>query len=149
MRYRVLDLPSKGVGAFTPIPTTNPPASSFGLVKVSAAMGLDAIPVQPYSKELPPMSWQNQTKPSYCAPDAILPDQYVAHADNMGPCADAGIGMSMRRHNPLPVPALSWIAVSPNALRNKRYGGRFAIPWPRAFQRWGNQSPTPAPGGSG
>jgi hypothetical protein len=140
MRYRVSDLPRNGMAAFTPIPPPTSVASSYGLVKVTGAMGLLPVPVVSAAETLPPISKVRQTQGSFVAPNVILPDQYVAHADNMGPCADAGIGMAIRRNNPVPVPAKGWIPVPPNALRGRRFAGRQAMSWPRAFQRWGTQS---------
>lgn len=136
-KYRVLDLPFVGAGAFTPHFVTNPMASSYGLVKISAAMGLSPIPVSPTTKEcLPPISADRRTQGSYCAPDVILPDQYIAYADNMGPAADGKIGMAMRRHNPLPVPAMSWTPVPRSQTHKSKVGGRSAMAWPRAYQRY-------------
>jgi len=137
MRYRVLDLPTVGLGAFTPTSTTNPVASSFGLVKRSGAMGL--VPVStpaPTRTWAPPISFDPKTQPSNCAPDAILPDQYVAYADNMGPVADAGVGMAIRRRNPLPVPAVNVIRAATSAMSGPRLGARTQAVWPRAFQRF-------------
>lgn len=138
MRYRVSDLPTRGTGAFTPIPKRTPMASSYGLVKITAALGLEPVPVTPVPFD--GLGADSKTQPSNVSPNLILRDTYVAHADNMGPSADAGIGMSMRRHNPLPVPAASWIPVAPDTFRAARFGGRRAMSWPRAFQRWGTQS---------
>lgn len=140
MRYRVDDLPISGTRAFTPLPSTNPVASSYGLVKVTSSLGLEPVPSPSAAKDLPSPSSDRRTQPSFVAPDVILRSTYIAHADNMGPCADARIGMAMRRNNPIPVPAKGWIPVPPSALRSKRFAGRQAMSWPRAFQRWGTQS---------
>lgn len=137
MRYRVNDLPIKGRGAFTPTPTTNPAASSFGLVRVSAALGLAGVPSPTATHDLPPTSFDPRTQPGNCAPDVIFRDTYVAYADNMGPQADAGIGMAMRRMNPMPVPAVSGILTPNVAFRPRRAGGRKAMNWPRSFQNFG------------
>jgi hypothetical protein len=134
VRYRVLDLPPKGTGAFTPIPTTNPVASSYGLVRVTAALGLK--PVATGAPRVMNLGWSPQTMPSNNAPDVILPDQYVPSAKNMGPSADAGIGMAARRMNPLPVPAISGILLPTPAFSRKRTGGRATMSWPRAFQKY-------------
>lgn len=135
IRYRCQDLPTVGHGAFTPIATTNAPASSYGLVKITALLGLKPIP-SPKPTAVPPISAIDQTQSSYVAPDYILRDQYVAYADNMGPAADAGIGMARRRLTPIPVPALSWINTALNAMAGSKIGGRGVTAWPRAFQRW-------------
>lgn len=133
MRYRVLDLPVKGTGAFLPTTFPNPIASSWGLVKVTASMGLDPIP-SPKPVGIPPISQQRETQTSYCAPDIILRDQYTTYADNMGP--GQHFNMAGRRLTPLPIPAVSWINTALNAMQGNKIGGRVAMAWPRAFQRW-------------
>jgi hypothetical protein len=140
MRYRVLDLPPKGTGAFCPVPTTNPVASSYGLVKRTAALGLLPVPIGARGW-VPPISLDPKTQGSHCAPDIILPDQYIAYADNMGPSKDAGFGMAARRHNPLPVPSRQGILVPQVSFAPKRVGGRVSMAWPRAFQRFPTRTP--------
>lgn len=140
MRYRVLDLPSKGAGAFTPLPTTNPRASSWGLVHVYGSPGTEAIPSPaPQRTYLPNLTRQggvDSAQGSMVAPDFILPSIYTASARNMGPEADAGIGMTVRRLNPLPVPSLTFPASPKIAQATPRIGGRGTMIWPRAFQRF-------------
>lgn len=133
MRYRVSEVPARAVGAFAPIPTTNPVASSWGLVKVSAYMGLVPVPA-PKPAAVPPISAIRETQPSYVSPDDILPDCYVPSADNMGPSMH--VGMAARRQTPIPIPAVSWINTAVRAMRASPVGGRVAMAWPRAFQRW-------------
>jgi hypothetical protein len=135
MRYRVLDLPPKGTGAFTPLPSMNPVASSYGLVKPTAALGLLPVPTGARSWNVQ-TSKDPKTQGSNCAPDVILPDQYIVYAKHMGPTADAGIGMAARRMNPLPVPAISGIMAVQNSMHRPKIGGRIATAWPRAFQRF-------------
>jgi hypothetical protein len=143
MRYRVLDLPTKGRAAFTPVPPQTAMASSYGLVRVSAAMGLLPVPVTSPSKSAPWLAVAG-AQPSDVSPDVIAPDQYVPYATNMGPAADAGFGMATRRLNPLPVPALSGIYTPNVAFRvPAKIGGRWAMRWPGAFQRF----PTTRTGG--
>lgn len=138
MRYRVLDLPTKGMGAFTPIPTTNPVASSQGLVVLTGAPGTEPQPAAgPTRVWAPPISADRATQPSNCAPDVWLYDKYIAKADNMGPAADAGIGMAKRRHNPLPVPAINYARIPGKAFQQPtKIAGRGTMAWPRAFQRF-------------
>ena len=135
MKYRVLDLPPKGVGAFTPTATTNPIASSWGLVQVTGSPALPVDSPSPETDWLPSdhgglSKWQA----SNVAPNMIAPDIYVAHADNMGP--DQHFGMALRRHTPLPVPAVSWISSAKRAMYRFRMGGRAVADNPRAFQRY-------------
>lgn len=140
MRYRVLDLPAKGAGAFMPTPSTNAPASSWGLVHVHGSPGTEPVPSPaPQRSFLPNLTRRggvDSAQGSMVAPDVILPSVYVAEVDNMGPAADAGVGMATRRLNPLPVPALSYRRVPKVAQNTPRYGGRSTMVWPRAFQRF-------------
>lgn len=140
MRYRVLDLPSKGAGAFTPLPSTNAQASSWGLVHVHGSPGTEAIPAPaPQRSYLPSQTRQggiDSAQGSMVAPDFILPSIYTASAANMGPEHDAGIGMTARRYNAMPVPALTYPASPKIAQVTPRIGGRGTMIWPRAFQRF-------------
>lgn len=140
MRYRVLDLPIQGAGAFTPAPTTNPTASSWGLVQVTALLG--RVPISTGdSKAVAP----TYGDPGYAhlqgsdnSPDILLRDQYVAYADNMGPSQH--FGMALRRFTPMPVPAVGWIASARKAMVGRKVGGRTQAAMPRAFQRWPNRA---------
>lgn len=135
MRYRVLDLPVLGHGAFTPTLDTNPIASSFGLVKRTGSPGTLPIPAPaPERLWCPPISAQAETQSSNVAPDIRLPDIYIAYADNMGPSQH--FGMAARRQTPIPIPALSWINTALTAMQGPSIGGRIVQSWPRAFQRW-------------
>lgn len=136
MRYRVLDLPVQGNGAFTPLMSTNPIASSWGLVHVSGSPGTTPIQApKPQNSWLPVPDKAAKTQPSNCAPDIIFPDLYVASARNMGPVAD-GFGMATRRFTPIPVPAVRYTRIPRNAMSGPHTGGRRAPIWPRAFQRF-------------
>jgi len=134
MRYRVQDLPVVGLGAFAPLPTTNPVASSFGTVKRTSTLGL--VPVHDGTVAIPTISFDPKTQSSNCAPDVTLPSIYVAYADNMGPAADAGIGMAMRRLAPLPIPATRIIYSARSAMLGKKVAGRRQVGQPRGFQRF-------------
>jgi len=141
VRYRVSDLPPIGVGAFTPIPSTTPAASSYGLVEVLGAPG--TMPVyspspqtRGYLPSLTRAGAPNSAQDSDCAPDYILPAIYVPSADNMGPTDDAGIGMARRRLCELPVPALDPTRIPQVAQTHPPIAGRKAMSWPRAFQRF-------------
>jgi len=145
MRYRVSDLPPNGVGAFTPIASTTPAASSYGLVEVFGAPGTEAVPAPSpqhigYLPSLTRSGGVNSAQGSDVAPDVILPAIYVASAQNMGPEADAGMGMTRRRYNELPVPALDPTRIPQVAQSAPSIGGRFSMAWPRAFQRFPNRT---------
>lgn len=133
MRYRVLDLPVKGTGAFLPTMPRNPIASSWGLVKLSGAPGTMPIP-RPKAAAVPPISAVRETQSTYVSPDVGLPDIYIPYPDNMGPSQH--VNMAGRRLTPIPVPAVSWINTAMNAMTGSKIGGRAAMAWPRAFQRW-------------
>lgn len=140
MRYRVLDLPVIGTGAFTPTMATNPVASSFGLVQVSGSPGTEPIPVPaPTRVWAPPISFDPKTQPSNCSPDVFFPDLYRPSAANMGPSADAGVGMFRRRLNEMPVPAVNIVRSGVPNWHQQPVGGRKVTAWPRAFQRWGTR----------
>lgn len=133
MRYRVLDLPTVGTGAFTPTMPRNPIASSWGEVKLSGAPGTMPIP-RPKAAAIPPISAIRETQSTYDAPDVGLPDIYTPYATNMGPAEH--FGMAARRQTPIPVPAVSWINSAMSAMQGNKIGGRSVLAWPRAFQRW-------------
>lgn len=139
-RYRVLDLPPGGSGAFMPIPTTNPAASSGGLTVLSGSPGTDPIaapaPQRTYLPSLTKVGGVNSAQGSEVAPDIRLPDIYIPYADNMGPEADLGLGMAVRRLNPLPVPARHFARQPVPSQAAPRVGGRATMAWPRAFQRY-------------
>ena len=135
MKYRVLDLPVLGHGAFTPTYSVKFEASSWGLVKRTGSPGTLPIPAPgPPRLWCPPISAQAETQGSNVAPDIRLPDIYIAYADNMGP--QAHFGMAARRQTPIPLPALSWINTALTAMQGPSIGGRIVQAWPRAFQRW-------------
>lgn len=140
MRYRVLDIPPKGAGAFMPLPTTNPVASSYGLVQVSGSPGTDPVPApSPQRSWLPSLTRRggvDSAQGSMVAPDVALPCVYVAEVNFMGPEMDTGIGMAVRRLNPLPVPARHYARLPVVAQVTPRIGGRSTMMWPRAFQRF-------------
>lgn len=135
VRYRVDDAPRWGAGAFAPVATRNPVASSYGLVHVSGSPGNQPVPSPPPAA-IPPDSFDARTQPSNTAPDVIRPSLYVASAANMGPEAGAGVGMTRRRLHELPVPAADPLRIPQTAMVGPHLGGREQTPWPRAFQRW-------------
>jgi len=136
IRYRILDLPTIGASAFTPIASMPPSSSSWGLVHVSGSPGTKPIPVKnPTEVWAPPISADRHTQASNCAPNVILPAIYIASTKNMGPSQH--VGMAMRRRNPLPVPAINTVRVTKSAFHGASVGGRTEkTKWPRAFQRF-------------
>lgn len=137
VRYKVLDLPPQGARAFTPIMAINPVASSYGLVQIYGSPGTQSVPVaSPAEEGVPYISQDPKTQSSNVSPNVILPGVYYTNAKNMGPVADAGIGMRFRRLTPLPIPAIDALRSAQNTMRRIRVGGRNPTVWPRAFQRW-------------
>ena len=142
--YRVLDLPPKGAGAFCPSPARNPVASSYGLVHVFGSPGTLPTPA-PAPAAIPSLTVQggvNSAQGSNVSPDVILPAIYTASARNMGPAADAGLGMARRRLNELPVRAVD-PGRQPVPVWMQFPAGARQLPWPRAFARWPSRTPTP------
>ena len=147
IRYRVLDVPNVGAGAFTPLPARNPVASSYGLVHIKGAPGTDPVPV-PYPGALPSLTAEggrNSAQDGRCSPQVILPAIYVPLADNMGPAADTGIGMARRRLNELPVRAVD-PGRRPIPVWIKFPAGGKQLPQPRPFVRWPSRIQSPGRG---
>jgi hypothetical protein len=145
MRYRTSDLPPVGVGAFMPVPSTTPAASSYGLVEVYGAPGTLEVPApspqhRGYLPSLTRSDGVNSAQGSMVAPDVILPAIYIPSAKNMGPEAGTGFGMSRRRYCELPVPAVNPQRIPEVAMTVTPIAGRKAIAWPRAFQRFPNRT---------
>lgn len=139
LAYRVQDLPVRGAGAFLPTTIPTMMASSYGLVKIEGSPGTLPMPDPSPSKQwgCPPLSAQRETQSSNVAPDFILWDKYIPFANNMGPAKGAAcIGMALRRHCPLPVPARTWTLAPRTAMIQRKVAGRAAMAWPRAFQRF-------------
>lgn len=136
MRYRVSDLPKVGLGAFTPIPTTTPAASSQGLVGVLGCPGTQPVD-SPRPEAVPSLTVQggkNSAQSSAVSPDVIFPSIYVASVANMGP--SSWVGMWRRRFTELPMPARNPGRIPVVAFQAPRVGGRNSMAWPRAFQRF-------------
>lgn len=142
MRYRTSDLPAAGVGAFMPLPTLGPAASSWGKVVRAGMPGTTPMP-SPTPGWLPSLTARggvNSAQGHSVSPDVFAPSVYVAYANGQGPTDDAGLGMARRRLNELPVPAQNPLR-NPNVsgvYQPARIGGRAQVPWPRVFQRFPN-----------
>lgn len=137
LRYRVLDLPGRGTGAFTPGLVTTPAGSSHGEVKVGGAPGTLLVP-SPKPAGNAPFGNDRKTQGSYVSPDVFTPSVYVPFADNMHGQA------ATQSSNELPVPAVGYARAPGVAFNPQHMGGRRVIPWPRSFQRWGSLTKTPS-----
>lgn len=149
--YVVPDLPTRGAEAFTPAPppiTTPAELSSWGLVRVDGAPGSLAIPSPnpPTTNNVRP-SADARTQPGNVSPGEVTraplpvpwqawkPSIYVPGTNAMGPQRGA-LGISVRHHEDMPVPALK---IQPVALPVQRtppltYGR--VTPSPRVFPRF-------------
>ncbi len=125
---RVEGAPYQGFGAFAPLPTTTPAGCSHGVVRTTAQLGTEAIPVS--APDLPPISADPKTKPSNCAPNFFRPVIYVAHADYMAPPVPTEIDNVM----PMPIPNVAYVPQS--STHKQRIGGIAALRWPRALIKW-------------
>lgn len=137
VRYRVLDLPGRGLGAFTPGMVTTPAGSSHGEVKVGGAPGTLLVP-SPKPAALAPFGNDRKTQGSYVSPDMVTPDIYVPFADNMHGEART------KSTNEMSVPAVGYARAPGNAFKPQHIGGRGVVPWPRSFQRFPSLTRTPS-----
>lgn len=151
-RYRVSDLPPNGVGAFMPIPAGDRVALGWGSVNVVGSPGTDPSPAPaPQASYLPALTalgGVDSAQPSRATgvPDQMLFSVYYTDAFAQGPAADAGIGMTRRRFNELPMPAVDPARIPIVSMQPApRLGGRIQIGWPRVFQRF----PSVSSGGPG
>lgn len=149
--YVVPDLPTRGAEAFLPAPPPVATAfgvSSWGLVQVTGAPGSAVMPSPnpPTTNNVHP-SAELRTQPGNVAPGEVAraplpmiwqawkPSVYVAGTANMGP-QRGGLGIAVRHHEDMPVPALK---IQPVALSVQRtppmtYGR--VTPSPRVFPRF-------------
>lgn len=132
VRYGVID-PGAGppgrLGALMPIPARDPKAFTGGLVHLVGHPGTVGIPT-PRPAASVPISRVPQTQPSHVSPDMMWPSAYWPLADNMHP------PVSLRRTNPLPVPAATVYQLARISQRMRRVGGQSQIGQPLAIQTW-------------
>jgi len=143
MRYRVDDLPTVAVGAFTPIPAGTQTAANYGLVDVLGSPGTTPIPGPSPDGSLPTVSARsgvNSARPSDVSPDTWFPTLYQASPNNQGPSADLGLGMWRRRFCELPIPAGNPTHLPTAVVLQVNKGSRVTQPWPRPFQRFPTQN---------
>lgn len=149
IRYRVMDVPNVGAGAFMPLPARNPVASSYGLVHIKGSPGTEPVPsprpAATPSQTARPQGTVNSAAGSDVSPDVIFPAIYIALADNMGPAADTGIGMARRRLNELPIRAVD-PGRRPVPVWMKFPAGGKQLPQPRGFVRWPSRIQNPGSG---
>lgn len=143
-QYRVEGVAGPSVTAFTPLPTTNGLASTWGVVKTVGAPGTLRIPVAPLQSIAGSDrgGWTAQAKPGDNAPDYILPSLYYT--------APTPQTVPHESNNEIPLPAISStgpIAPASTSLvgpaetsavvqRPRRMGGLLAQAWPKVSQVW-------------
>lgn len=148
--YRTDNVPQWGTGAFNPIPTPTPLASTGGTqVRLLAPWSPTPDPHVPgYASTRPDdVAYQGSyAEPSTAdgtenAPAAFLRQRnarnamsYIATADNMGPMAWQK--MKIFSDNVLPVPAANPGRVALPAQAQPPWGTVIATPWPRPFITW-------------
>ena len=141
IRYSVDDVPPVGAGAFVPIPAAGRLASSWGVIEVTGFPGTLATPapathVTASGTNQPP---PNTARGSDVSPDVRFSSIYIAHVENLGPGGEAiGLGMTRRRLAELPMPAANPLRLPDmsGTYQAGKLGGRRAMIWPRAFQRF-------------
>jgi len=133
-QYRVLQLPTKGTGAFMPIPARQREANSAGHVQATISGSPGTTPV--YSPRPPAMDDQGlggmYNQPSSCAPDVFYPSIYFYRIVR-------GLkfpGRVLQSDNPLPVPAGAQGRTGVQWQHRVRVGGRTTTASIRPFTQW-------------
>ena len=151
-RYRTEGVPARAAAALTPLPSTNPIASSWGLVHTVGAPSTLRVPSpRPQSTRgfgalgVPGNGGgytEDDPQPSAHAPDYILPSLYWTE-----PTPQMTVHAS---NNEIPIPAVSSSqpyapasASAPGAgetpavvQRARRMGGRIVQAWPKVVPFW-------------
>jgi hypothetical protein len=135
---RMLNAPRRGFGAFMPPPyaATTPASSSNGLMRVEGHPGTLKVLAPPPTALNDGELGGPYNQPSRVAPDFILPDRYIAHADNCGP----PVSVVSTNVAPVPVPPVG--RTGTQTQYKTRIGGRTVTRWPRQFVRWPNYKET-------
>lgn len=149
--YVVPDLPTRGAEAFTPAPPPTVTAfgvSSWGLVQVTGAPGSLVMPSPnpPTTNNVHP-SADPRTQPGNVGPGEVTraplpmpaqawkPSIYAAGTMNMGP-QQGGLGIAVRHHEDMPVPALKITSVALPVQRTPPLTYGRVTPNPRVFPRF-------------
>jgi len=158
IRYRTDDVPKWGMGAFTPVPSTTPLATTGGEQSRYLEQWTDApdpalagfSPSAPYNIDQQPSYAQAVPDATHVAglPMAFRPVVNAAHAmaywtspsdtqgrQTMGPNG-SNTHMKIWSDNPLPVPARDPGRVAIPAMRAPIAGTVIATAWPRPFISW-------------
>jgi hypothetical protein len=144
IRYRTEGVPDGAAAACSPIPTTNPIASSWGLVHTVGSPSTTRIASpDPQSVGGDRGNLTRQAKPGQNSPDYMLPSIYYT--------APTPQVVSRSSNNELPIPAVGThqpyapaSATAPGKARatpsvtqkSRRMGGRLVQAWPKVSQFW-------------
>jgi hypothetical protein len=150
-RYRTEGVPARAAAALTPLPSTNPIASSWGLVHTVGAPSTLRVPSpRPQSTRgfgalgVPGNGGgytEDDPQPSAHAPDYILPSLYWTE-----PTPQMTVHAS---NNEIPIPAVSSVNTAPGSStlpspvtttavvqRPRRMGGLLVTAWPKVAAWW-------------
>lgn len=144
-RYKTEGVPERAAAAFSPIPTTDPRASSWGLVRTVGSPSTTRIPVAPLQSIAGSDRgvWTRGAKPGDNAPDYILPSLYwTAPTPQMVPHESTNEipQMAISTHQPLAPASATVPTVTPAnpsvVQRARRVGGRIVQAWPQVSAFW-------------
>lgn len=135
-RYRTLQVPQKGTGAFVPVPAQSYSAAFNGQNLIDGNPGTVAIP-----SPRPPTLNDGElggpfNQPSSVSPDVFYPSIYTVRCNRT--MRFPGIGGGLTRHNdhPVPVPAGNLGLFKQNFMHRVRVGGRTVTKAVRPFTQW-------------
>lgn len=140
--YVVHQVPTAGAAAFMPTLTRPGLIATRGLTHVVGHPGTVEVPSPPPG--LPDMSFDEHTAPSAVSPDAILPTEYVALPDNMGPWSPNGAMHTRESDQTLPVPTTQINYQATPVTRRARIGGNTVWPNPRNIMRYRSGNGVPS-----
>lgn len=140
MRYSVEGLPPANVGAFMPLPTTSPTASSHGLVRIEGHPGDMVVPA-PRPGAIPHNAMTATTQGSWVGPAYIKPSIYVVRQapDAGGHTQEHFPGQLLSDHE-LPAPAANVQKPARPVQKGPVFLGQQQVSQPRVFQRFPQRS---------
>ena len=131
IQTRTLDVPIKGMGAFTPTLTFAGAPATNGQNVVTGAPGTVRVST-PRPPSMNDGSWGGYyNQPSAVAPNWMLPSIYVAHANGL-----LHFPGKVKSTNDLPVPSLAVTRTIAQFQHRTRIGGRTVTANIRPFTTW-------------
>lgn len=136
LALRMQDAPTKGAGAFMPVPygVTTPAASSQGVLRLEGYPGTVPVPSPAPAAMDDGELGGPFNQPSRVSPNVIYPDKYIPHISHR----TTFIGQSRVSSNVAPIPAPYVARSGTQTQLRTRIGGRTVTRWPRQFVRWIN-----------